>query len=396
MAASCLSLPTTPFNLNHNALPSGSRVPSLSSSMSISTITSLPSYSSLQLSHVISAIVTCKKVVRVTALAQDTEQSTEKVNSEDTQAEDRPEGAGAEQDTEGKIAATAPEGVKLYVGNLPRSCDSAQLTQIFREFGTVDSVEVICNEETGISRGFAYVTMRNEEEAHEAIDKLRNYDLGGRDIIVNLPERVQSTGSGIKIYVGNLAWSAKRESIRVLFSQYGDVLGLRLNYDRKDGVPRVYGFVFLSTRSEVEAAVAALNGKEFHGRQLVVREAKPYSKNIRESDEGQNILIKPAYVQEDNRSDTSMALLTETPYRVYVGNLSNSASAKSLEELFGQYGNVLDARVLFQRKPGSPRVFGFVAYSSQTEVESAITALNGKEFLKRALVVQEAKVKNQA
>ncbi|GLJ55632.1 hypothetical protein SUGI_1194800 [Cryptomeria japonica] len=377
MAASCLSLPTTPFNLNHNALPSGSRVPSLSSSMSISTITSLPSYSSLQLSHVISAIVTCKKVVRVTALAQDTEQSTEKVNSEDTQAEDRPEGAGAEQDTEGKIAATAPEGVKLYVGNLPRSCDSAQLTQIFREFGTVDSVEVICNEETGISRGFAYVTMRNEEEAHEAIDKLRNYDLGGRDIIVNLPERVQSTGSGIKIYVGNLAWSAKRESIRVLFSQYGDVLGLRLNYDRKDGVPRVYGFVFLSTRSEVEAAVAALNGKEFHGRQLVVREAKPYSK-------------------EDNRSDTSMALLTETPYRVYVGNLSNSASAKSLEELFGQYGNVLDARVLFQRKPGSPRVFGFVAYSSQTEVESAITALNGKEFLKRALVVQEAKVKNQA
>lgn len=86
-------------------------------------------------------------------------------------------------------------------------------------------------------------------------------DLGGRDIIVNFPERVQSTGSGYRIYVGNLAWSVKREAIRVLFNQYGNVSGLRLNYDRQNGVPRVYGFVFLSVRSEVEAAVAALNGK---------------------------------------------------------------------------------------------------------------------------------------
>ncbi|KAH9317366.1 hypothetical protein KI387_019135, partial [Taxus chinensis] len=275
MAASYLSVPTTHFNLNHNALYS-TRIPCFSSSsMSIPTISMLPTHSSLHVPHVISAIVTCKRVFRITALAQETEQVTEKAESEED-TEKGPEEAVAEEKSQGKITKSSLRGTKLYVGNLPRACDSARLTQIFQEFGTVESAEVICNEETGISRGFAYVTMNNDEEALAAIEKLRGYDLDGRDMLVNFPARLLSPGVGCRVYIGNIAWSVKRESLRALFSQYGNVLGLRINYDRKDGVPRVYGFVFLSAKSEVNAVVAALNGKEFHGRGLVVRVAKPY------------------------------------------------------------------------------------------------------------------------
>ncbi|KAH9321628.1 hypothetical protein KI387_016267, partial [Taxus chinensis] len=91
-----------------------------------------------------------------------------------------------------------------------------------------------------------------------------------------------------------------------------------------------------------------------------------------------NILVKPTKVEQDSISEISKNFLSDAPYTVFVGNLSKSVNTKALEELFSQYGNVLDARVLFDRKSGSSRVFGFVVLSSQIEAESAVATLHGK------------------
>ena len=61
-------------------------------------------------------------------------------------------------------------GKKLYVGNLTYQVDSSQLEQLFSQFGTVQSAQVIQDRDTGRSKGFGFVEMDSEAEALAAID----------------------------------------------------------------------------------------------------------------------------------------------------------------------------------------------------------------------------------
>jgi RNA recognition motif-containing protein len=76
-----------------------------------------------------------------------------------------------------------------------------------------------------------------------------------------------------KIYVGNLPFSATEDDIHELFSQYGSVESVKLITDRDTGRPRGFGFVEMSEGAS--EAIAALNDKEFEGRNLKVNEARP-------------------------------------------------------------------------------------------------------------------------
>ena len=74
------------------------------------------------------------------------------------------------------------------------------------------------------------------------------------------------------LYVGNLPFSATEEDLQVLFSQYGEVAGIKLICDRETGRPRGFGFVEMSDES-ARIAMAALNGSDLEGRPLRVNEA---------------------------------------------------------------------------------------------------------------------------
>lgn len=76
-------------------------------------------------------------------------------------------------------------GRKLYIGNLSYSVDSTQLADVFSEFGTVDSANVITDRETGRSKGFGFVEMAADSEALAAIDQLNGKDLSGRAMNVS-------------------------------------------------------------------------------------------------------------------------------------------------------------------------------------------------------------------
>jgi RNA recognition motif-containing protein len=77
------------------------------------------------------------------------------------------------------------------------------------------------------------------------------------------------------LYVGNLAWSATESEIRSAFEAYGEVTSIKLIEDRETGRPRGFGFVEMSDDSAAKAAIAALDGKDFGGRNIKVNEAKP-------------------------------------------------------------------------------------------------------------------------
>lgn len=76
-------------------------------------------------------------------------------------------------------------GRKLYVGNLPYSADQQSLQETFSQCGTVDSVNVITDRDTGQSKGFGFVEMSSDSEAQKAIQELNGTSIGGREIKVN-------------------------------------------------------------------------------------------------------------------------------------------------------------------------------------------------------------------
>lgn len=77
---------------------------------------------------------------------------------------------------------------------------------------------------------------------------------------------------------------------------------------------------------------------------------------------------------------------------IYVGNLPFSASQDDVRQLFAQYGNVHSVKLISDRETGRPRGFGFVEMDQQ-DAESAIKALDGKDFGGRNLRVNLAQEK---
>lgn len=78
-----------------------------------------------------------------------------------------------------------------------------------------------------------------------------------------------------RIYVGNLSFHTTVDAVHGAFAAHGEVLDVFLGTDRETGRPRGFGFVTMADREHGLAAIAALNGKDFEGRALVVSEAQP-------------------------------------------------------------------------------------------------------------------------
>lgn len=76
-------------------------------------------------------------------------------------------------------------GRKLYVGNLPYSATEETLATKFSEHGTVESVKIITDRDTGQSKGFGFIEMGSDSEANAAIAALNGADFDGRPMKVN-------------------------------------------------------------------------------------------------------------------------------------------------------------------------------------------------------------------
>jgi RNA recognition motif-containing protein len=79
----------------------------------------------------------------------------------------------------------------------------------------------------------------------------------------------------MSIYVGNLSYKVSQEDIRQTFAEYGTVSRVQLPTDRETGKMRGFAFVEMSSDAEEEAAIAALDGAEWMGRDLRVNKARP-------------------------------------------------------------------------------------------------------------------------
>ncbi len=91
-------------------------------------------------------------------------------------------------------------GRKLFVGNLAFSMGEAELRQLFEEKGSVESVTLMRDLDTGRSRGFAFVEMSADESAQKAITELNGFAVEGRNLTVNeaRPKQERKGGGGFR------------------------------------------------------------------------------------------------------------------------------------------------------------------------------------------------------
>ncbi len=80
---------------------------------------------------------------------------------------------------------------------------------------------------------------------------------------------------GNKLYVGNLAYSVRDDSLQQAFAPFGTVNSAKVMMDRETGRSKGFGFVEMGSDAEAQAAINGMNGQAIEGRAVVVNEARP-------------------------------------------------------------------------------------------------------------------------
>ncbi|KAK9723992.1 hypothetical protein RND81_05G039700 [Saponaria officinalis] len=181
----------------------------------------------------------------------------------------------------------------------------------------------------------------------------------------------QNFSPDLKLFVGNLPFNVDSAELAGLFGNAGTVEMVEVIYDKDTGRSRGFGFVTMSSPEEVKAAGEQFNGYELDGRPLRVNAGPP---PLKREDSGP---------RGGGRS-------FDNSNRIHVSNLSWEVDDSALNTLFSEHGDVVEAKVIYDRDSGRSRGFGFVTYGSADEVNSAIESLDGVDFNGRNIRVTVA------
>ncbi|CAL0321400.1 unnamed protein product [Lupinus luteus] len=193
-----------------------------------------------------------------------------------------------------------------------------------------------------------------------------------------------------KLFVGNLPFGVDSAQLAEIFESAGEVERVEVIYDKLTGRSRGFGFVNMSSAEDVEAAVQKLNGYEVDGRQLRVNAGPPPPRDENSRFGSSRFDGNSRFGRGPPREGGSAA---DNGNRVHVGNLAWGVDEGALEELFGEQGKVLEAKVIYDRETGRSRGFGFVTYGSSEEVNKAVQSLDGADLNGRAIRVSLADAK---
>lgn len=183
-----------------------------------------------------------------------------------------------------------------------------------------------------------------------------------------------------KLYIGNLPFNVDSESLAELFQEAGIVELVEVVYDRDTGRSRGFGFVTMRTPEEAQSAIEKFDGSDLGGRTLKVNVPTPKGE-------------RPPRTERPARGAPRTGGRGGSDNKIFVGNLSWGMDDMALEDLFSEFGKVLEAKVILDRETGRSRGFGFVTYSTAAEVEEAVSNLNGADVDGRQLRVGPADAK---
>jgi bruno-like protein len=149
--------------------------------------------------------------------------------------------------------------IKMFVGQVPRSMDEAQLREMFEEFGRVHTINVLRDKSTGLSKGCCFVTFYTRKAALKAQDALHNIKtLVGMHHPIQMKPADSENRNERKLFVGMLNKKFNENDVRQLFSGHGTIEECTVLRDTS-GQSKGCAFVTFSTKQAAIGAIKALH-----------------------------------------------------------------------------------------------------------------------------------------
>lgn len=316
----------------------------------------------------------------------------------------------------------------IFVNNLCEDIDNKQLYDTFSIFGNILSCKVVCDKETGESKGYGYVHYETAKAAKDAIKKLDGNFIGGQEVqVVEFMSRGARPGQNdfTNLYVKNIPYEWDDAKLAEEFSKFGEIvsaavsMGVRKRKPKKpkkdeaaaadeakegedanedeekpaeeaadepkeeakaaDSPPEKtslgFGFVNFVEHDCAVAAIDALNGLEF--------ETTVDGESIK-----QELYVGRAQKKSERERELRAKFEAEKMDRIskfqgvnlYVKNLDETVTDDMLRDEFANIGTITSARVMKDLKTGRSKGFGFVCFSTPEEATRAINEMNGKHI----------------
>lgn len=231
---------------------------------------------------------------------------------------------------------TTDPTLKLFVRNLSELVTREDVMDLFSQFGRINECIVLGT--------YGFVHMHGSENCHKAISARNGKPYAGKNLVVQISNQTGKGGGNNhethKLFVGNLKDMTDEQELRSCFEQYGEVVECTVIKSGK------YGFVHMTDRAEANNAVQNLHRSLVCGSRIRVDFSDNASKTHR-----------------TNPGDT---------VKLFVGNLTMTATETKLQALFEPYGEVVECDIL--------KMFGFVHMASKEEAEAAIQGLQRTDF----------------
>ncbi|XP_074557211.1 polyadenylate-binding protein 2-like [Curcuma longa] len=258
----------------------------------------------------------------------------------------------------------------LYVGDLDLGVSDAQLYDVFSQIGQVVSVRVCRDVSSRRSLGYAYVNFSDPADAAKAIEVLNFTPLNGKAFRIMYSNRdpsVRRSGAA-NIFIKNLDKAIDHKALYDTFSVFGNILSCKVAVDAS-GLSKGYGFVQFEQEEAAQNAIEKLNG-------MLMNDKK--------------VFVGP-FVRKQEREG---AAITVKFNNVFVKNLSESVTDETLQEVFGEFGNITSCTVM-REGDGKSKCFGFVNFENPDDAAKAVQELNGKKFDDKEWYVGKAQKKSE-
>ncbi|KAK7334800.1 hypothetical protein VNO80_26565 [Phaseolus coccineus] len=193
----------------------------------------------------------------------------------------------------------------------------------------------------------------------------------GRPFVV--AEQATVTEAARRLYVGNIPRTVNNDELSKIVQEHGAIEKAEVMYDKYSGRSRRFAFVTMKTVEDANAVIEKLNGTEIGGREIKV-----------------NVTEKPLSTSDLPLSQSEESQFIDSPHKVYVGNLAKTVTTDTLKKFFSEKGKVLSAKV--SRVPGTSKSsgYGFVTFSSEDDVEAAISSFNNSSLEGQKIRVNKA------
>jgi len=271
----------------------------------------------------------------------------------------------------------------IFVKNLHPSIDNKQLYDTFSMFGNILSVKVSTNASRE-SLGYGFVHYESAESAQDAVARVDGKVIAGQKVIVtpfrSKKERGVEETAGIytNVYVKNLPEDSTEEELTALFSAHGPITSSKLAMS-PEGKPKGFGFINFRTPEEATAAVNALNGHDFKGKELFVARAQKRDEREKELRERFEVLK----IERQKKYEG---------VNLYVKNLGDEITEDRLKQEFAPFGTVTSCKIMVD-PAGKSRGFGFVCFASPEEATKAVAEMTNRMLDGKPLYVSLAQRK---